>query len=205
MQPKPSSLTAIDVFAGGGGLTVGLKRAGFRVVAAIEKEDHAFATYKANHPEVHGYKQDVRTVTGKALLKHAPGGSLDVLAGCPPCQGFTSLTSKYRRPDARNELIQDMARLVEETQPRVVMMENVPGLTMKGKVLFGDFVTRLVKAGYIVRYGVLQVADYGVPQNRRRLVLLAGHRFAIPLPKPTHSQTGKGWPRQMAHGPIDHR
>ena len=70
------------------------------------------------------------------------------------------------------------------------MMENVPGLVTKGKPLFDEFVRRLVKAGYIVRYETLQVADYGVPQHRRRLVLLAGKGFAVPLPKPTHSATG---------------
>jgi DNA (cytosine-5)-methyltransferase 1 len=76
------------------------------------------------------------------------------------------------------------------------MMENVPGLATKGRLLFAEFVQRLVKAGYIVRCDTLQVADFGVPQNRRRLVLLAGKRFAVPLPKPTHSATGaNGLPR----------
>ena len=128
--------TAVDIFAGGGGLTVGLKRAGFNVVAAIEIEKHAFSTYQANHPEVHGYMQDVRTISGKTLLKHSSTNEIDLLAGCPPCQGFSSLTSKYRRIDSRNQLVSEMSRLVEEIQPRAVMMENVPGLAEKGKELF---------------------------------------------------------------------
>ncbi|MDE2698764.1 MAG: DNA cytosine methyltransferase, partial [Gemmatimonadota bacterium] len=98
------TLTAIDAFAGGGGLTVGLKRAGFHVVAAVELEHHAFATYKANHPEVHGLNQDIATVSGAALLKHAETDRIDLLAGCPPCQGFTSLTAKYKgKEDPRNK------------------------------------------------------------------------------------------------------
>ena len=90
------TLTAIDVFAGAGGLTVGLKRAGFRVVAAVELEPHSFATYKANHPEVKCLKQDIATVSGAALLELAGTDRVDLLAGCPPCQGFTSLTGKVQ-------------------------------------------------------------------------------------------------------------
>src|SRR4051794_33506606 len=101
MQPRKPKPTAIDLFAGGGGLTLGLKRAGFDVVAAVELEGHAFTTYKANHPEVVAYKQDVRTVDGVALRALNPGSPVTLLAGCPPCQGFTSLTSKYRRVDPR--------------------------------------------------------------------------------------------------------
>lgn len=183
-------LTAVDIFAGGGGLTVGLKRAGFDLVAAVELESHAFATYKANHPEVKGFKQDVRTVRGDSLRACSPTGSIDLLAGCPPCQGFSSLTSKYRRIDPRNELVSEMGRLVEELRPRVVMMENVPGLTQKGKPLFDAFLDTLGTLGYITEWQVLQVANYGIPQNRRRLVLLAGLGFKVELPAPTHSRTG---------------
>lgn len=106
--------TAIDIFAGAGGLTVGLKRAGFRVAAAVEREAHAFATYKANHPEVKCLKQDIATVSSGALLQFAGAERIDLLAGCPPCQGFTSLTAKYKhKEDPRNALILEMARLAE--------------------------------------------------------------------------------------------
>ena len=183
-------ITAIDVFSGGGGLTVGLKRAGFKVVSAIEIDDHAFATYKTNHPDVQAFKQDVMTIEGVSLQQLSPTGAVDLLAGCPPCQGFCSLTSKYRREDHRNMLVLEMARLIKEIKPRAVMMENVPGLKQKGKVLFSKFIDILTTLGYIVDWDVLQVADYGIPQNRRRLVLFAGNGFHIPLPVPTHSMTG---------------
>jgi DNA (cytosine-5)-methyltransferase 1 len=185
-----STLTAIDIFAGGGGLTVGLKRAGFNVVAAVEIEAHAFSTYKANHPEVHAYKQDISTVKGERLLAHSPTGKIDLLAGCPPCQGFTSLARKYRRSDLRNKLILEMGRLVEEIQPRTVMMENVPGLLTEGESMFEAFVEKLTNLGYGLTWKVLQVADYGIPQNRRRLVFFASKDLAIEFPNPTHSQTG---------------
>lgn len=184
-------LTAIDVFAGGGGLTVGLKRAGFHVLSAIEIDGSAFTTYKSNHPEVQIYKQDVRTIDSSTLLGLSPGRAIDLLAGCPPCQGFSSLTSKYRRNDPRNDLVLEMARLIKEIMPRAVMVENVPGLIKKGKPLFDELVGTLTSFGYIPEWGVLQVADYGVPQSRRRLVLLAGKGFRIPLPTPSHSRIGR--------------
>lgn len=182
--------TAIDIFAGGGGLTVGLKRAGFHVVAAVEIEQHAFATYKTNHPEVKAFKQDIRTVKGESLLELSPNRKIDLLSGCPPCQGFSRLTARHRRVDPRDELVLEMSRLVREVQPLMVMMENVPGLPTKGKRFFEELLQELESLGYIVEWDVLQVADYGVPQSRKRLVLLAGKGFSVHLPKATHSQTG---------------
>ena len=184
------SLTAIDVYAGGGGLTVGMKRAGFEVVAAIEIETHAYATYRANHPNVRALKQDVTTVAGKDLLELTEREQVDLLAGCPPCQGFTSLTAKYKRDDRRNGLIFEMARLAKEVRPRAIMMENVPGLARKGKPLYTELKQQLRDLGYELTEDVLEVADYGVPQFRRRLVLLGGFGFRIELPGPTHSRSG---------------
>lgn len=189
---KPDRLNAVDIFSGAGGLTTGLTAAGFRVVAGVEIERHAVATFKVNHPDTRVFTQDVTTVSGKDLLGEAGGEELHLLAGCPPCQGFTSLTSKYKRTDPRNRLISELARLVEQARPKTLMMENVPGLEQKGKRLFNDFVRRIEAAGYVPDWDVLQVADYGVPQSRRRLVLLAGLGFEVPLPKPTHSKTGAG-------------
>lgn len=182
-------LTAVEIFAGGGGLAVGLERAGFRAVAAIEVERHAAATFKANHPDVQVFRQDVREISGAALLELG-GGSIDVLAACPPCQGFSSLTSKYKRDDPRNVLVSEVARLTEEISPTAVMIENVPGLANKGRLLFDDLLRRLKRAGYVCNWEILQVADFGVPQMRRRLVLLAGKGFKIEMPETTHSRGG---------------
>lgn len=189
---KSSPLLAVDIFSGAGGLTTGLKAAGFQVVAGVEIEQHAISTFKVNHPETRVFKQDVTTITGVDLVAETGGQGIDLLAGCPPCQGFTSLTSKYKRTDPRNRLISELARLVEEARPLTLMMENVPGLEQKGKRLFNDFVRRIRAAGYIPEWDVLQVADFGVPQSRRRLVLLAGRGFSVPLPKATHSKSGEG-------------
>lgn len=187
------ALTAIDIFAGAGGLTVGLKRAGFRVVAAVEVEPHSFTTYKANHPEVKGLNQDIVTVSGAALQKFAGTERVDLLAGCPPCQGFTSLTARYQdKEDPRNALVLEIARLAEATRPRAIMMENVPGLAQKGGSLYRQLRSRLQALDYRLTEGVLQVADYGVPQFRRRFVLLGGLGFEFALPDATHSGASTG-------------
>ena len=183
------SHTAVEIFSGGGGLAVGLREAGFKTVAAVEVEPHAAATFKANHPTVQVYRQDVRTVTG-AMLATLTEEGVDVLAACPPCQGFSSLTSKWRREDARNSLVSEVGRLADELRPKAVMMENVPGLAKKGRPLFDALLEQLENLGYETNWSILQVADYGVPQRRRRLVLLAGLGFSTPMPEATHSKTG---------------
>ena len=190
-------LTAIDLFAGGGGLTVGLKRAGFQVKAAVELETYASATYQANHPEVRLLERDITGVSGKEILDIAGTREIDLLAGCPPCQGYTSL-NKYGDDDPRNKLVLQIARLVREIRPKAIMMENVPGLTTRGKYQYQVLKVVLKTLGYKMDDSakVLQVADYGVPQERRRLVILAGRGFDIELPSPTHSKDGqKGLPR----------
>ena len=182
--------TAVEFFAGGGGLAVGLREAGFDTMAAVEVEPHAAATFKANHTTVQVFRQDVRTVTGDMIAAVA-GGRVDALAACPPCQGFSSLTSKWRKEDERNALVSEVGRLADQLMPRAIMLENVPGLARKGKPLFDTLLEQLEGLGYETNWSVLQVADYGVPQRRRRLVMLAGLGFSIPMPEPTHSQTGE--------------
>ncbi len=182
---------AIDLFSGVGGLTLGLKQAGFKVIAAVEIDKTAINSYKSNHPEVRIIEGDVRQVSGKDLLKIAKVKKIDLIAGCPPCQGFSKLTDKNSGFDPRNNLVLEMARIIEELRPRMVMLENVPGLMGKGAPLLNEFEKRLENIGYVVTKEVLQLADYGVPQSRRRLVLLAGKGFSVPLPQKTHSR--KKW------------
>ncbi|MFZ1627242.1 MAG: DNA cytosine methyltransferase [Candidatus Moraniibacteriota bacterium] len=185
---KQKQLVAIDLFCGAGGLTVGLKKAGFRVVAAVEFDPELAKTYKKNHPEVIVIVRDIRKVTGKEILKLTGLKKIDLVAGCPPCQGFSKLTDKHHRDDERNQLVSEMTRLVSELKPSVCMLENVPGLSKRGMPLLGALEKKLGDMKYKVNRGVLQMADYGVPQSRRRLVLLAGKGFEIPLPKPTHAR-----------------
>ncbi len=179
-----TKLFAIDLFAGCGGLTYGLKQAGFTILGGVELDDTASATYELNHPEVDLLTQDIRTVRPRKWMEELglQSGDLDLLAGCPPCQGFSTLRTRngaIRNADRRNTLAREMLRFVKIFLPRAVMMENVPGL--KGKRVFNEFKCGLARLGYFVQAEVKDVRFYGVPQRRRRLILLAGRGFNIPF------------------------
>lgn len=179
--------TAIDLFCGAGGLTLGLKKASFDVLVGVEINPEIAKTYAANHPGTKLLVEDVRNVMSREIFNATNGKKVDLVSGCPPCQGFSQLTEKWKRRDPRNDLVLEMARLVGEIKPRMVMMENVAGITTKGRYVLSKFVEKLKRLGYVMNMDVLQMADYGVPQSRKRFVLLAGLGFVIPLPSPTHT------------------
>jgi len=176
--------TAVDLFCGCGGLTSGLKRAGFRILGAVDVDPLSVKTYKANHREVTIWEKDIREIDPQELIKTLglKKGSLDLLAGCPPCQGFSTmrtLNGAVMVEDPRNDLLLDFERFVEHLLPRTVMLENVPGLA--GDVRFVAFRKKLKKLGYQGDHRILNAADYGVPQRRRRLIYLAGMGMDIPF------------------------
>ena len=166
-------LKAIDLFAGCGGLTLGLKRAGFRVVGAVEIDKTAADTYAKNHPEVRLWTDDIKKITTAEVRRklNLKAGQLDLLAGCPPCQGFSSmrrLNGGRIVRDRKNALILDFLRMVRGLCPKAVMLENVPHLAHSRR--FARFCRQLRQLGYNVDYAVLDAADYGVPQRRRRVI-----------------------------------
>lgn len=182
---------AIDLFSGCGGLTLGLKLAGFDVIAAVENDKLAFESYETNHEETHVWKQDIRTLSTLAVKRtlHLKKGQLDLLAGCPPCQGFSTLVTKngsYFVDDPRNSLIYEFLRFVKDLMPRAVLMENVPALA--GTTRFRRFRKRLEDIGYKCSYQILDAADFGVPQRRRRLVFTAGLQNTIGFARVAKSQ-----------------
>jgi DNA (cytosine-5)-methyltransferase 1 len=181
-------LTAIDLFSGCGGLSLGLRRAGFGIAAAIEVDPIAAKTYRKNHVKTKLFIEDICGVESRRLTPLIPGRRPHLLAACAPCQGFCSLTAKCKREDPRNLLVLQVARFAEALQPEAIFMENVPGLGSRGRDLLRELTGRLANAGYLSNVGILQMADFGVPQNRRRLVLLAGRGFMIPFPAQTHAR-----------------
>lgn len=169
-------LSAIDLFSGCGGLSLGLKDAGFRVAAAVEIDAKAQATYRLNHPDVRLYEQDIRKLDPEGVLKEVglKRGQLDLLAGCPPCQGFSRLRTKNQKAaveDDRNNLVLDFLRFAEVMRPKTVMLENVPALGRDDR--FGDMRNQLGELGYKSVVHILDAADYYVPQRRKRLIMLA--------------------------------
>lgn len=166
---------ALDLFAGCGGLTTGLKQAGFDVIGAIELDDLAVETYRQNHPEIIVWHGDIRNVPAyevQTAFALSPG-DLDLLAGCPPCQGFSSIRTRNATEaveDSRNDLVLEFLRFVDALRPKAVMMENVPGLIRDDRMTI--FRARMLELGYIGDVVILDAADYGVPQRRRRLLAL---------------------------------
>lgn len=176
INAKP--LRAIDLFSGCGGLSLGLKEAGFAVVAAVEVDRKAQETYRLNHPRVRLYAQDIRELDPTEVLRGAglKPGELDLLAGCPPCQGFSRLRTKNQRTsvkDERNDLVADFLRFIEAMKPKTVMLENVPALAKDARFL--KMRRELQALGYETVVHVLDAADYAVPQRRKRLIMLASN------------------------------
>jgi DNA (cytosine-5)-methyltransferase 1 len=186
---------AIDLFAGAGGLTQGLKDAGFSVVAAVEIDPLAVKTYSANHRRVLLFEEDINALKPSRIMKTLglKRGGLDLLAGCPPCQGFSRMRNlnggrRVRDPQTKDLVIRFLA-YIEAFYPKVVMMENVPGL--EKDIRFRRLKTSLRYLGYsIVLSEVRDAQNCGVPQRRRRLIFIASRigKFKIEnpmLPKKT--------------------
>jgi DNA (cytosine-5)-methyltransferase 1 len=175
-------LTAFDMFSGCGGLTEGLKAASFKVIGAVELDEFAAENYELNHPEVKLWKRDVRKLPAAEVLSELgiEKGQLDLLAGCPPCQGFSTLRTRngaVSGKDQRNTLLREFQRFVEELLPKSIMLENVPGL--ESYWLFKPFCDRLKELGYVGQFRTLDAVDYSVPQRRKRLIYLAGFKHEI--------------------------
>lgn len=176
--------TAVDLFCGCGGLTAGLKQAGFRVLGAVDADPLSVKTYKANHRDVKVWETDICGLEPAELIEELglKEGELDLLAGCPPCQGFSTmrtLNGSVRVEDSRNDLLLEFQRFMEAFRPRAVMLENVPGLADDKR--FASFIRKMKRLGYLGDHRVLDAGHYGVPQRRRRLIYLAGYGTEIPF------------------------
>lgn len=177
---------AIDLFSGCGGQTEGLHQAGFDTKVAIEIVDDAVLAFKMNHKKTDVIKRDIRLISADEIREKLKGEPLHLLAGCPPCQGFSSIRRLNRKEsigDDRNSLVLEYLRLVEELQPLTIMMENVPGLIDYD--LFKQVFARLKELGYNPKVEVVNVKDYGVPQKRRRMIMVGSLLGNINVAKPT--------------------
>ena len=175
---------AVDLFCGAGGLTKGLENAGVNVSLGIDIDPICAYPYEANNNAKFVLKSVDKVVASELFEPKKKGFTL--LAGCAPCQPF----SRYRqgiisRSDKRWKLLHEFRRLIEESLPDFVTMENVPRL--KEEKVFRDFLRSLNKLGYETSYQVVNCADYGVPQQRNRLVLMASKHGPINLIPPTHN------------------
>lgn len=182
---------AVDLFCGIGGLTHGLGLSGIKVKAGFDIDSSCEFVYKANNSGTDFIGADIRDIRFNDIEKYFKDADITVLAGCSPCQPFSSLTRRMKSAQVDNcSLVGEFTRLVEEGTPDFVSMENVPGLAKHEA--FDKFLSMLDALDYKYSHDTLSCADYGVPQNRKRLVLLASRLGEISLPKPTRGKMTVG-------------
>lgn len=192
LAPSPDAsplIEAIDLFCGVGGLSCGLASQGVRVVAGFDIDPACEYPYTANHPGAKFVETDVGALKGDQLNALWTPGAIRLLAGCAPCQPFSTYANTATIDKAKWRLLMEFARLVDECSPDLVTMENVPRLN--GTAPFKTFLRSLKRGKYSVTYGVLNAADYGAPQQRKRLVLIASRHGPVSMPKPTHDGEGQ--------------
>jgi len=178
-----NKISAIDLFCGVGGLTNGLKKAGIPVLAGVDQDTTCEYAYEENN-KAKFIGEDITNILGSSLLNDFwKDTDIKVLVGCAPCQPFSSHSNKIKEQDKVQDkkwnLLLEFLRIAEETKPQIISMENVPNLS--NKKVFQEFVDRLKENGYFVKYQNVYCPDYGIPQKRRRLVLLASKYGEIDL------------------------
>jgi DNA (cytosine-5)-methyltransferase 1 len=170
-QRKNRRIDAVDLFCGAGGLTHGLALAGVEVRLGVDIDPHCEYPYKENNRKTDFRLESVEDLDGEELRHYYRKDSIRLLAGCAPCQTFSTYNQKATESDKRWRLLDHFSRLVGEIHPDLVSMENVPRLQEQN--VFLEFVADLKKAKYFVKYKVVNCEEYGIPQHRSRLVLLA--------------------------------
>ena len=190
-------INVVDLFCGVGGLTKGLELSGLNVIAGLDFDESCGFAYETNN-NAHFLHRDITQVDADEIEQLYPAEGIRVLVGCAPCQPFSKLTKRYRKEekekgrdgdvwqsDNKWKLLYSFANLVKKVLPHVVSMENVPELV--NEQVFLDFVNALRSLNYKVSYHVVFCPNYGVPQNRKRLVLLASNLGDIKMIQPTHT------------------
>lgn len=183
LEKKENRFLAIDLFCGCGGVTEGLKQAGFTVVAAVDNDPICCETYRLNHPEVKLIEKDICKTSARSLKLILGKRKLHLLVVCAPCQPFSSL-NKSTKPDDRVFLILQAIRFTKALRPKFVLFENVPGLT-KNKPIIEELKKEFAKLGYVIgEPQAIDAADYEVPQRRLRCVIVAAKKKTVQLPAP---------------------
>ncbi len=182
-----TNLNAIDLFCGCGGLSYGFEKAGYNILLGIDNDAKALETFELNHKGSKSICGDITKITYEKDIKPLIGDkTIDVIIGGPPCQGM-SLSGPRKFDDPRNKLYLTYIRLVEEIKPKAFVIENVPGLVgLFGGQIKDSIIQKFTDLGYEIQYKILCAADYGVPQNRKRVVFVGmrkGH-FEYPQTNP---------------------
>ncbi|MBR3353505.1 DNA cytosine methyltransferase [Candidatus Saccharibacteria bacterium] len=180
----------LDLFSGCGGLSYGFECAGFHIVAGVDNWEDSLVTYRANHKGSKGILLDLGNFDPASLHKEV--GDVDVVIGGPPCQGF-SLSGKRNPNDPRNKLYKGFVDVVKEFRPKAFILENVPNLASMAQGKIKDAIIKeFSELGYNVKYKVLLASDYGVPQNRRRVIFVGSiYNDNYEYPTPTNNDDNR--------------
>ena len=183
-------LTAIDLFSGCGGFSYGFQQAGFHVILGVDNTKIALKTFEKNHDNSKALLLDLHKESAiDTIIKESKGKKIDVIIAGPPCQGF-SLTGSRKENDERNSLFYAVFRLAEKTNPKAIIIENVPGLlTLYGGKAKKEIIELCDKMGYNCNPKLLYAPDYGVPQIRKRVFFVALRKDLgmFEFPEPTHT------------------
>lgn len=179
-----------DFFSGCGGTSAGLRAAGMRIVLGIDFDHDAAETYRRNFPRTHFIEDDINNVATDALEEYGAANErgLRLFSCCAPCQSFSILNRNRDYNDERAGLLLEFARFVEYYLPDLIFLENVPGVRAADITggPFAEFEALLLELGYELDYDIVESQSYGVPQRRRRFILMASRLGEITLPEPTH-------------------
>ena len=186
----------VDLFCGIGGLSYGLKKSGLNVIAGLDINEKCRFSYEVNN-KAPFIESDLTEYSSEGISKLFGESEIRILVGCAPCQPFSSYAKRYQKQGllydkglntkenkSRYYLIDEFLRVIEDTRPNIVSLENVPGIAKEN--IFKNFVDKLSELGYFVSYSIVYCPDYGIPQTRKRLVLLASKLGEIHLIEPTH-------------------
>lgn len=188
--------TAIDLFSGAGGLHLGFEKMGFKIDLCIDNNVIVEKTHRRNFPNIPMINRDINDVGVDEIKQYLEGGKVDIVIGGPPCQGFSTIgkrassnPEKRAKKDPRNELVLTYARIIKEVRPKFIVMENVKGiLTLEHGMYLQNVLKILRESGYDADYKLINMADYGVPEIRERVIII-GNRLGLPVtfPAPDHS------------------
>src|SRR5579872_332707 len=184
--------TGIELFCGCGGLSTGFLDAGVKIAAGFDIDRRAIEAYNYNHcyRGSRGFVIDLNKATGAQLLDAAGVPKVDFVIAGPPCQPFSIVGKRLGSADQRADMIHQFVRLLRELNPRAFLFENVPNLSrIDGGLLLDGIILELKKQGYNVTAKVLAAADFGVPQFRRRLLVIGAKDLKLSFPKETHGET----------------
>jgi DNA (cytosine-5)-methyltransferase 1 len=185
---------ALDLFCGCGGISAGLKAAGFEVIAGVDIERKFIVSFEKNFPTAKSLALDISALDPGELMNRVgiQPGELDLLAGGPPCQGFSKNVPRKHRylEDTKNKLVKSFLDFCEALQPQMIIMENVAEMKNGFEQAYTDeILERLEKAGFKIAHNILMAADFGIPQRRRRAFFVANRvGFAFQFPRPTHGE-----------------